>query len=124
MEDYPGVAERGEDLEPVPEELAPETPEADALEQAAPVDPTPEDDRADPVGDARRPTRWSRGARSTTTKASTTVGSRVARGAPPRGGRARTRRSPAVRLVGTHVRGGVVAARRADVTLDRRAAFG
>jgi hypothetical protein len=88
MEEYPDVAERAEDLEPVPEELAPETPEADALEQAAPVDPTPEDDRADPVGDARRPTRWSRGARSTTTKASTTVGSRVARGAPPRGGRA------------------------------------
>jgi hypothetical protein len=52
MEDYPDEAERAEDLEHVPEELTPETPEADALEQAAPVDPTPEDDRADPVGDA------------------------------------------------------------------------
>jgi hypothetical protein len=119
MEDYPDEAERAEDLEPVPEELAPETPEADALEQAAPGIRLPR--TTAPIPSA---TRWSRGARSTTTKASTTVGSRVARGAPPRGGRARTRRSPAVRLVGTHVRGGVVAARRADVTLDRRAAFG
>jgi len=52
MEDYPEEAERAEELERDPDELGPETPEADALEQAAPLDPSPEDDRADPVGDA------------------------------------------------------------------------
>jgi hypothetical protein len=52
MEDYPEDAERAEELERAPEDLAPETPEADALEQSAPVVPVPEDDPADPVGDA------------------------------------------------------------------------
>ncbi len=51
MEDYPEDAERAEELEREPDELAPETPEADALEQAAPVDPAPDDELADPVGD-------------------------------------------------------------------------
>jgi hypothetical protein len=52
MEEYPEDAERAEELERDTHELGPETPEADALEQAAPVDPAPEDDSADPVGDA------------------------------------------------------------------------
>jgi hypothetical protein len=52
MEDYPEDAERAEELEPHTDELDAETPEADALEQAVPVVPGPEDDTADPVGDA------------------------------------------------------------------------
>jgi hypothetical protein len=52
MEDYPEDAERAEELERDTDELDSETPEADALEQAAPVGLGPEDDQAEPVGDA------------------------------------------------------------------------
>jgi hypothetical protein len=51
VEDYRDDADAAQDLEPPSEPATAETPEADALEQAAEVDPTIEDEPA-AVGDA------------------------------------------------------------------------
>ena len=52
MEDYPDDAERAEELQRAPDTSGPETPEADALDQAAPVAPADDDDQTEAVGDA------------------------------------------------------------------------
>lgn len=51
MEDYPDEADEAEDLERTSDIQSPETPEADAIEQARAMDPAAEE-RPDHVGDA------------------------------------------------------------------------